>query len=181
MEEKTEQPTPKRLRDARKRGEVVYSHDVASTATFVATLAALWTLGGWGYGLLDALWQHASRAAGLADPQPHAQEVLQAALQAVLWGTVPLMALTALAGLAASFFQVGGLLAWERLKPDAKHLNPAAGLQRLLSTRNLVNLLKMLLKTALLAALVFAVIKGYLDTTLTLGYAHPAAILSAGA
>ena len=180
MDEKTEQPTPKRLRDARKRGEVVFSHDVASGATFMLVLAALWMLGGWGYGLLSGLWLQATSATLLAQPQQHAQEALWGAVQATLWGTVPLTALAALGGAVASFSQVGGLLAWEKLKPDAKRLNPGEGLKRLVSTRNLVNLLKMLLKTALLAALMFTVIKSYLDTALKLGYAHPAAILAAG-
>jgi type III secretion protein U len=179
VEEKTEQPTPKRLRDARRRGEVVFSHDVAATATFVLVLAALWLLGGWGYGLLNELWLQATSPAMLARPQQLAQEALGAATQAVLWSTVTLMALAALGGAAASFFQVGGLLAWEKLKPDANRLNPGEGLKRLFSTRNLVNLLKMVLKTVLLAGLLFTVIRGDLDTALKLGYAHPATILTA--
>ena len=181
MEEKTEEPTPKRLRDARRRGEVVFSQDVASSATFMLVLAALWALGGWGYDLLRGLWLQATSATLLAQPQEHAQEALWAATQAVLWGTVPLMALAALGGAAASFLQVGGLLAWETLKPDVNRLSPGEGLKRLISTRNLVNLLKLLLKTALLALLVFSVIKADMDTALKLGYARPATILAAGA
>ena len=41
-----------------------------------------------------------------------------------------------------SFGQVGGLAAWSRLAPNASRLNPADGLKRMFSTRNLVNLLK---------------------------------------
>ena len=37
--EKTEQPTPKRLRDARKKGQVAYSRDISGAATLIALFA----------------------------------------------------------------------------------------------------------------------------------------------
>jgi type III secretion protein U len=80
----------------------------------------------------------------------------------------------ALAAVAGSFVQVGALAAFSRLAPDAKHMNPGEGLQRMVSMRNLINLVKLLLKTALLGGLLWAVIRGHLGTALRIGHLSPA-------
>ena len=98
----------------------------------------------------------------------------------MLWGTLPTMVIAALAGIAGSFFQVGGVSAWQRLAPDMNRLNPAEGLKRVFSMRSLVNLLKMLAKTGLLAVLMFVVVRGFLYTALKLGYATPAVTMAVG-
>ena len=59
---KDQKPTPRRLREARKRGDVVLSADVTSTAVFAVVLAALWLLGATSLGLLRELWLHATCA-----------------------------------------------------------------------------------------------------------------------
>ena len=46
MSEKTEQPTPKKLRDARKKGQVASSKEVASTALILSILSYLWLMSG---------------------------------------------------------------------------------------------------------------------------------------
>ena len=60
MAEKDQDPTPKRLRDARKRGEVVFSTDVASTVVFVVVVVSLWLGGQLIYNLLSELWLNAT-------------------------------------------------------------------------------------------------------------------------
>lgn len=180
MAEKTRDPTPKRLRDARKRGEVVYSHDVSSTLTFVVVTVALWLLGGTVIGLLQELWQHATSPEVLTRPDDRFAELLTHTTEVLLWGAVPLTALVAVAAAVGCFAQVGGLAAWEKLKPDVNRLNPAEGFKRIFSVRNLVNLLKMLAKTVLLGLLMFVVIRAFFDTAMKLGYSAPPAVLQVG-
>jgi len=181
MAEKDQKPTPKRLRDARKRGEVVHSSDVSSTTVFVVVVVMLWLLSATGFSLLRELWQHATSADLLTNPGERFPQMLRHTGAVLLWATLPLTGVAALAGIAGSFFQVGGVAAWERIKPDVNRLNPAEGFKRIFSTRNLVNLLKMLAKTALLALLMFVVIRGFLDSALKLGHATPPAVMAAGA
>jgi type III secretion protein U len=181
MAEKDQKPTPKRLRDARKRGEVVFSSDVSGTATFVVVVVALWLLGSTAFGMLSELWRHATSAELLARPQDRFPELLRHTGEVLLRATVTVTAVAALAAIAGSFFQVGGVAAWERLKPDVNRLNPAEGFKRIVSTRNLINLLKMVVKTLLLAVLMFVVIRAFVDDALKLGHASPPAVLAAGA
>ncbi|MED5622311.1 EscU/YscU/HrcU family type III secretion system export apparatus switch protein [Ideonella sp. BN130291] len=180
MAEKDQKPTPKRLRDARKRGEVVFSQDVSSAVSFAVVVAALWALGRSALGLLQALWQHASDGRLLARPGEHAGELMLLAGETLLWCAAGITVIALLGAFAGSFFQVGGLAAWERIKPDVNRLNPAEGFKRIFSTRNLVNLLKMVLKTLLLALLLFTVIRAYIDPALKTGYATPASVMAFG-
>ncbi len=177
---KDQPPTRRRLREARRRGEVVFSTDVASTTVFVVVVVAIWLAGSTTFGLLRELWLHATAPALLTRPADRYPEVLAHATRVLLWATLPVTGLAALAGIAGSFFQVGGVMAWERLRPDVSRLNPGQGLKRVFSMRNLVNLAKMLLKTALLAATLWFVVRGVLDTALKLGYLDPAGILAIG-
>jgi type III secretion protein U len=179
--EKDQAPTPKRLRDARKRGEVVFSHDLASSAVFLFVVLALWLAGATLFSLWRELWLHATSEGLFIAPDDNVPALLLHAGRVLVITMVGLAAISAAGGLVGSFAQVGGLLAWERIKPDMNRLNPAEGFQKIFSTRNLVNLLKMLLKTALLAAVMWLVIRGCLDTALKLGYATPSAALSVGA
>lgn len=181
MAEKTHDPTPHRLEEARKRGEVVFSADVASAAVFILVVGALWLGGETALGSLRGLWLHASAPDLLTHPERHLAQLLSHAMQLLLLATVGIGAVAASAGLLGSFFQVGGLLAFERITPNVQRLNPAEGLQRIFSVNNLVNLAKMLLKTALLAAIVWLVIRAALPTALKLGHAAPAAALEVGA
>lgn len=178
---KDQKPTPRRLREARKRGDVVLSADVTSTAVFAVVLAALWLLGATSLGLLRELWLHATSAELLARPDDRLPELLRHTGRVLLWIALPVTGLAALAGIAGAFFQVGGVAAFGRLKPDVSRLSPASGLKRIFSTRNLVNLLKMLVKTLLLAVLVGATLRGLLDTALKLGWLGPDAIMAVGA
>jgi len=179
MAERNQKPTPKRLRDARRRGEVVFSADVASAGVFIAVLVTLWAGGGTLIGALRELWLHATGDALLSRPQAYFPSLLRHAVLALFWVMAAVAGVAAVAGAAASFFQVGGLAAWERLRPDLNRLNPAEGLQRIFSTRNLVNFLKLVLKTLLLGVLMHAVVRGYIDVALRLGYATPQAIMLA--
>ena len=181
MAEKDQAPTAKRLRDARKRGEVVFSTDVASTVVFIVVVLSLWLGGQLIYSLLRELWLHATSTTLLTAPEDRFAELLLHTGETLVWGTLPVMAIAAVAGIVGSLFQVGGVAAWERIKPDVNRMNPAEGLTRIFSTRSLINLLKMCTKTALLAALMFVVVRGFVDTALKLGYARPEGIMTAAA
>jgi type III secretion protein U len=178
---KDQKPTPRRLREARKRGDVVFSAEVASTTVYLVAVVALWLLGATTFGLLRELWLHATAGELFTRPEERIGPLLQHTERVLLWTALPMMGLAALGGIAGSFFQVGGLMAWQRIKPDVTRLDPVRGLARIFSTRNLVNLLKTLAKTALLVLLVGFTIRGLLDAALALGHLTPDGIMAAGA
>lgn len=174
---KQHQPTDRRLRDVRKRGEVVTSHDVTSTFVFVGVTASLWLLGPKLFELLHDLVNHAFSSRALHSPGAFLMDLMQQTTMVLLFTLVPFAAIQLLFAIAGAFSQVGGLMAWTRVKPDMKRLNPAEGLKRMFSSRNVINLVKMLIKTLLLGALMYVVIRSSLDDAVRSGYGDVFSIL----
>ncbi len=141
---KTEPPTAKKLRDARKQGDVWQSLDVTTTATVLLfTLAAVlgakpalaWLL----RGLSDTV---------LAATQKDADVLLRVRTLMVDVGllAVTVAAVTVLVSVLASSVQVGGCLSFDRLKPDASRLNPIEGLKRIFAWRTVIELIRLSIK-----------------------------------
>jgi type III secretion protein U len=175
MSEKKHEPTRRALRLARRRGEVAYSADITSTLVFAATTTAAAALAAWWMNCLHGLWQRATAAAVLREPLDHAVGLLLDAGRVGCGGVLLICAVALIAATTGGVLQVGGLIAWQRLRPDFSHLNPASGLDRIFSMRNIVNLAKLLLKTALLSALMAVVVRTHLQTATGLGQLTPAA------
>ena len=148
--QKTEEPTSKRLQEARKKGDVATSREVQNWfMLFAATVMLVFLAPGMAAAIARTLRQFLAA--------PHAYEVEPDTLRMVFFETVggigSILALPALllitAALAASLVQHGFLFAPERLKPDLKKLSPIAGMKRLFSLRSVAEFLKGLLKIAI--------------------------------
>jgi type III secretion protein U len=156
--DKTEQPTPKRLRDARQKGDIAKSRDLSSTAGLAAWALLLLLAGG--LFAREMLQLFETILAAIADPV--APEALARAGSGAFGAFLLLSAVVlippSLAGLAAEFLQTGALVTLEKLKPKAEHLNPVEGLKRMVSLDNLFELLKTLAKAVLILVLTAMVV-----------------------
>jgi len=175
MSEKKHEPTRRALRQARRRGEVAYSTDVTSTLVFAATTGAAAALAAPWLDSLHGLWQRATGAPVLKHPMDHLVPLLLDAGRVAFGGVLLVCAVALAAAAAGGVLQVGGMVAWQKLQPDFGNLNPPQGLKRIFSTRNLINLAKLLLKTALLAALMAVVVRAHLQTAAGIGHLAPGA------
>ena len=155
MSEKTQKPTPRKLREARKRGEVVRSRELTSLAAFVALWICLGT--GAGYG-----WRHLSHIVerAILAPQtstgPQSQAWLsqaQSLFTDVAWILLPLLGMGIFGAVMIGALQTRGMVSTAPITPKFERLNPAQGLRNLFSTRQWLDLAKMLVKTTLLLAL----------------------------
>jgi type III secretion protein U len=148
--ERTERPSPKRLAEARRRGEVAVSRELSGAASLLAGLAALaagapsWftALAGEVRGGLAA-----AVAADRADPG-----ALLAAAATVLRLTAPPALAALAAALAAGALQTGGLWALAPLAPRLERIDPLRGLLGLFSPARLAALALGLLKAGLILA-----------------------------
>ena len=173
--DKTEQPTPKKLRDARKQGQVWKSKEATSTLVLLLWLV----LGGATAALAGARLQALLIAAlqGLdGDFVTALRNIGWLAVQTLLLLTAMALVPVMLVGVLAEFLQVGPVLAWSRLKPSLDKLNPAEGLKRMFSMDNLVEVLKALGKTAILLAIGWVVLRGSLPRLASLAGASPSVI-----
>lgn len=156
--EKTEQPTPKRLRDARLKGQVARSQEMVTTISLLAIIVCIWFSWSAMYTRLIMLFDRVATYA--ADDFDHH---LPAALYEGAWGfamlLLPILATVILAGIFANFIQVGALVSAEAVKPKGERINPGAGARRIFSRKQAVELLKTSLKIVVLTALLYLVIR----------------------
>jgi type III secretion protein U len=130
--EKTEQPTPKRLRDARRDGDVPKSRDLTQTVTTLAWTLVLLGLSGYFSDRLGSLLEFSWTQVDLSSAHALLDAGVAAAQTLVLLTVVPL-AIVGACGLVAEFLQAGGVFAPKRLVPQFSRLNPAEGAKRLFS------------------------------------------------
>jgi len=157
---KTEEPTSRRLDQARERGDVVKTQDLPQLTSFAGSAAALLIFGGW-------LAQHLSLALLPFLEHPEAMHLqggggVVVARQAMLAAAPFLgvvLGMTALAGVAGHLIQTGLMWTPDKLTFDFSKLNPASGLQKLFGVDALVQFAKSLVKVGLVTWIVYAVIK----------------------
>ncbi len=156
MSDKTEQPTSKKLRDARNKGQVAQSKDLVSTALLLAMFM-----------YIMLAWKGAKQSLGelmvlpgrlYREPFDEAlRTVSHASIKAMVDLTLPALAIVLIFGIGVSYFQVGPLFIFEPLKPDLKKLNPADKLKQMFSMKNFVEFLKSCFKVVFLGILLFIV------------------------
>jgi type III secretion protein U len=173
--DRTEKPTPKRLRDARKDGDVHKSRELTSTVLVLVWL--LMVMMGMPLirarlnGLFDTVLQ------GLNQPFDQAlHSVGWAACEAFLWLTAPLLLVASAIGAMVEFLQVGPVFAPKKIKPDASRMNPVEGIKRLFSQQNLVEVIKAIAKSGLLIGLFVWVLFALIGQFVKLPYAPPEAM-----
>ncbi|MBU6949816.1 MULTISPECIES: type III secretion system export apparatus subunit SctU [unclassified Hahella] len=168
-DEKTEKPTPKKLRDARKKGQVAHSKDVVSTATicamFLLLLATSDTYLSHLSILIELPAQYMDRPFLEALPM-----VVDNVLHELIYLTLMPIGVVMVSAILANFLQVGALFAVESLKPDLKKLNPVEGFKKIFSVKNLIEFIKSLIKVGVLSYLVYMLIKENLNDSARLHY-----------
>lgn len=152
-EERTEQPTPRRREEARRRGEVPRSAEVAAAAALLGALLGLRTC--W----LSLLEAARDSILGFFQASLSWQPSVPSASQALLLGLAQAaqMALPAAGGaivaaLAANLGQTGFLISASPLAFQWARLNPARGIQRIVSRQGAFSVGRSLLKLALVLA-----------------------------
>jgi flagellar biosynthetic protein FlhB len=178
--EKTEEPTDKKLDDARKKGQVWKSRDLTGALVFMSgffILAATFplTYGHYKQVLFTAFATVGARA---ITEETIAANVYEGLYLVVLL-TMPAAVGAAIVGGLADFVQVGALFTLEPLMPKLEKLNPIEGLKNLVSKKQAVELLKSTLKLVLASYIAFTVIKGELRLVVATARGTPDLILAA--
>ncbi|GAE24270.1 flagellar biosynthesis protein FlhB [Halalkalibacter wakoensis JCM 9140] len=158
-EEKTEKATPKKRQDTRKKGQVAKSTDVNTAIILLLVFLFLWMFGGLLGETLFNLLKHTFQTYLLMDMTEATVSTLfyELVMEAALV-LLPIMVIALIAGVAASYIQVGVLFAPEAVKMKLSKLDPIKGAKRIFSVRAIVELLKSLLKISLAGLVVFVII-----------------------
>ncbi len=159
MAEKTEKATPKKLRDARKKGQVAKSQDFPSAFTFIVSIAT--TIISAGY-LFEVLASYTISMFKLSstniDLQNRAPGIFSQAIQVIFNTSMPILALTVCIGVLTNFLIVGPMFSVEAMKPDIKRLNPVTNIKNLFKFKTLFELLKSIFKITGALILIYSVV-----------------------
>ncbi|HXP94302.1 MAG TPA: flagellar biosynthesis protein FlhB [Candidatus Binatia bacterium] len=160
--EQTEKPTPKRLSEARHRGQVAKSQDVSGALIFLIGILILH------FFFLPAMNAMASMMQ-VAFQNSHSEPLNAHSVWGVFWRAgmslafvlVIFFATTVVVAIAANIAQFGLLFTTYPLKPNFSKLNPFGGVKNVFaSTQTLVNLIKQLIKVTAVFILVYMTLLG---------------------
>lgn len=153
--EKTEQPTEKRLRDARKKGQVAKSQDLSGAVLLLAAVAVVWLLGGYIGGIMQvAVKDQIEYAASFKGEFTNqvANDVLWRGLKAMFFILSPLFIAVFVFAFLSNYLQVGSIFSFESISPKFSKLNPAEGFKnKFLKSRPYIELVKTTIKMIIVA------------------------------
>jgi len=145
--EKTEEPTDKKIEDARAEGNVPKSQDVSGVITlFVAILAVLMLFPFIAEHMAN-LFKYYFSLIGTPITKPFMLDVAIITFREVLLMVLPLAIAVAIAGILAALSQFGFLFTTKPLIPDFKKIDPIKGIKNLLSMKKLIEGVKITLKS----------------------------------
>lgn len=172
-QERTEQATPKRRQDARKKGTVAKSQDLTNAISIVVlTMALPPIVSNLGHAFMLSFQRSLSELPTESSPATIGAHVVTS-LRGPVTAFVPLVALIMCVGLASNFAQVGFVLSGEALTPSFNKINPLNGIKRLFSISASVEGLKATLKSALFGYLAYSAIQSHWDQLVNLAGGTP--------
>lgn len=168
-EEKTEQATPKKIKDAREKGNVLQSKEVNSALILLAIFIIINAFATFiGVSLLNMTRAVYTEflSANIAFSVKNLQ-ILSIKLMIYFFIAVGPIALTSLVvGLISSYAQVGVLLTSKPLMFDLNKINPIEGFKKMFSMRSVVELLKAFIRLGVIGYISYDYVKGQVGVIL---------------
>ncbi|MGO4478353.1 flagellar biosynthesis protein FlhB [Massilia sp. 2TAF26] len=167
--EKTEPASAKRLRDARKNGDIPRSREVSTFTVLMTAGAVLWMLGG---GVVNKLSSTLARGLSLNRDQitnPNLLiERITADIGSVILACLPLAIAIMLVGVVSPLLIGGWNFTSKSFMPNFGKMNPLNGLGNMVSSNSLIELLKAVAKTLLVGAVAWYVLMSEKDAVIGL-------------
>jgi flagellar biosynthetic protein FlhB len=168
--EKTEQPTPKKRKELRDKGEVAKSRELPSVAVLLSGLVALSFFGSYTYSHIQLIMKGAfslptMNDLSIAEFLIFAREVITDFILALC----PLLAAIFITAILSNIMQVGFVLSGESIMPKLSKIDPIKGLGRFFSKQGFMELFKSLIKLIIVSGIAYLTVKGEMKTVAHLG------------
>jgi flagellar biosynthesis protein FlhB len=168
FQEKTEQPTEKRLSDARKKGQIAQSPEVASCFVILFVSVFLYYSISKGFSSMFAMYANAIGSLDLEITPNSAVTIFSFAVKQWFFMVGPVFAVLVILGASSTFLQTGFMFSFEAMSPKFSAMNPVNGLKKMFSVKSLFEVLKSLIKIAVLAYILHSLIMKELPVILAL-------------
>lgn len=172
--ERTEKATPKRMNEARNKGQIPKSQDLNAAIMLCVGMYLLFIFSP---GIMEKLKQLTVTTLSNLDPSLISRENFFGFFTPYISVTfsilIPLLLILMVCGIALNYFQIGFLFSLEPLKPDFARLSPSSmlqGLKRVLmfDVKTIVELIKSLVKMTVVSLVAYSVIMEHKDELLNL-------------
>ncbi|OPY83742.1 MAG: Flagellar biosynthetic protein FlhB [Syntrophorhabdus sp. PtaU1.Bin153] len=168
FQEKTEQPTEKRLSDAKKKGQVAQSRELPSCLMILFMSVFLYFAASQGFQRMFKVYAGYVRNVNLDVNVTNIYPILSFGVYQWLWTVAPIFALLLAIGIFSSVLQTGFMWSSEALQFKFEKLNPLNGIKNLVSKKSAVEVLKSILKIVILGYIAYSVILKELPVILSL-------------
>lgn len=173
-DEKTEQPTGKKLSDARNKGQVPRSKEAATFVVLLAGVLSLWAFAGM---LGKSIRQIMNNSFNLTRDQIfYEDEIRRLFVANITEIALPILCISVIlffCGIWGNIFVGGFNFSHEAYQPKFDKLNPINGIGRIFSLNSVVELLKGILKVAFIGSFCYFALSGRISEVLTLSYLDP--------
>lgn len=157
MGEKTEKATPKKIRDAKKKGQVAKSQDLPSAFTFIASIWVTMSLSTYLYHHMSNFLVSTFHQISKEDLSSILTSLWMQSASVIFMASIPVMAVVCVVGVIINFLAVGPILSLEVFKFDIKKFDPIANLKQKFKMKTLVELLKSCLKISIATYIIYTV------------------------
>lgn len=161
--EKTELPTARKMSDARERGQVAKSQDLAAAIDLIGAVALLVFFGASITAAIRTLMLRVFEAPADLTSVATIGALLRSSMYDMAVAMAPSLGLIVVVGLVAQLMQVGMVFSVEALQPKLSRLNPISGLGRLFDRKNMVKSAVSLLKLVFVVAVATLYLRGCVD------------------
>ncbi len=174
-QEKTEQPTPRRLQEARRRGQVAKSKDLSAAVVLMAAVALFYAAGQSAVAGLERylVWYY-TNCASFGLPEKELYWVLIRSALDLMTVFVPVLMVVMAAAMISNVMQSGFLLAPEAVRAKLDRISPQEGFKRIFSVNSLVELVKSIFKVAVVGLVIYLVAVKYVPQLLLVYFKNPA-------
>jgi flagellar biosynthetic protein FlhB len=175
---KTEDASPRKLDEARKKGDVAKTPEISSVMSLAATWAVIAMGGSWmARNMTMSLLPFIEHPEAIDIHNGGGQAVLQQAANATAPALIAITAAACTAGVFGNLIQSGFMWTTEKLKPDPSKLSLSKGLTRIFGIDGLVQFLKSIIKVCVVGFVCWMTLKPRMDELANLSALDPMAIL----
>jgi len=171
-DDKNEEPTDKKIEDAKKKGQIAVSRDLARLVTLVAVMETILVSETLWRGAIFSLMEGSITGVG-QDFETAMNNQLMSAFTFLAIVFFVVFIICPVAAVVGHWGQFGILVATEALQPKLDKLNPINGLKQIFSKKKLIELFITVGKAALIAFMMYGAIHGQLGNILTLAGGEP--------
>lgn len=157
MAQKTEKATPKKLKDAAKKGQVAKAQDLPAAFTFIASVAIILALASTLYHQMADFIKLTFHSVVNPELSTTIASLFYKAIEVIFIASIPTLLLVTFLGVTVTFLCVGPVFSPEAMKFDLKKLNPIDNLKAKFKLKTLVELIKSLVKIGIASYLIYLV------------------------